>query len=124
MIYNDIEEYIELKPRYYKFLKSINFSRQFSQSKSCGYNVELILSKSSYDNNNYLKIQCVNATNIKLGNIEGMLGLLVNIEDVKGNQLEGCNYLIVEEEEEAFSFYCEEFFVETFECNLNGVPKI
>lgn len=112
MIYNSIEEYLELKPRYYRFLKAINLSRKISQTKSYGYDVELVLSKCSGDSDEDLKIRCINASNIKIGDIEGMPGLLVNIEDVSGRQLESCNYRIVEQEEGAFSFNCEEFFVE------------
>jgi hypothetical protein len=112
MIYNDIQEYVALKPRYYRFLKAINFSRKISNEKCYGYDVEILLSKCSSEDDADLRIQCTNAFDIKINNIEGMLGLLVDIEDVKGKQIESGNYRILEQEEDAFSFYCEDFFVE------------
>ena len=112
MIYNSIEGYLELKPRHYRFLKALRLNRKISQIKSYGYDVELVLSKCSGEADEDLLIRCANASDIKIGNVEGMPGLLVNIEDVSLRQLEGCNYRIVEQEEDAFSFNCEEFFVE------------
>ncbi|SFX63802.1 hypothetical protein [Marinospirillum alkaliphilum] len=112
MVYNSIENYLELKPRCYRFLKVININRQVSQTKKYEYCVELILSKGSDDSDEDLRIRCVNASGIKVGDIDGMLGFLVDIEDVRGRQLEGCNYRIYEQEEAAFSLHCEEFFAD------------
>lgn len=112
MIYNSIEEYLQLVPRNYRFLKSIRLYRNISQNQSYGYDVELLLSKGSDGDDVDLSIRCTNATDIKIGDVEGMPGLLVNIQDLSGRQLEHCNYRVVEEEEAVFSFNCEEFFVD------------
>lgn len=112
IVHNSIKEYLDINPHYYRFLKTINLSRKLSQAKSYGYNVELVLSKCSDDSDEDLRIQCVNASDIKIHDIDGMLGLLVDIKDISGRQLESCNYHITEQEEDAFSLNCEEFFVE------------
>lgn len=112
MIYNDIQEYVALKPRYYRFLKSINFNRIISTEKYYRYDVNLVLSKGSTKDDEDIRIQCTNVFDIKVGNIEGLPGLLVEIEDIRERQMENGNYRVVEQEESAFSFYCEEFFVD------------
>ena len=74
--------------------------------------MELILSKPSGDGFNDLRIRCMNLSDINIGHIEGMFGLLVDIENVRSRQLESAVYKVTELEENAFSFYCEEFFFE------------
>ncbi len=115
MIYNDIEEFIALKPRYYRFLKAINFSRNISEDNCSLYEVELVLSKPVDGGFKGLRVRCMNASDIKIGNVEGMPGLLIDIEDVSNRQLEGVAYKVTELEESAFSFCCEEFFAELVE---------
>lgn len=112
IIHNDVNKYIALQPRYYRFLKALIINRKIDTDEYTKYDIELILCKSSSNENEYIKIRCINSFDIKVGNIEGMLGLLVDIEDIKHRQLEGARYKIVEQEEGAFSFYCEDFFAE------------
>lgn len=112
IIYNNIEDFLTLKPRHYGFLKEICLTRSISDKKSSKYNLELILSKISGGVTEDLRIQCLNVFNINIGCIEGMFGLMINIEDISDRQIEGAVYSIVDEEEGALSFYCEEFLVE------------
>ena len=100
-IFNKINEFIALEPRYYKFLKSINLTRNISQENCSKFDVELVLSRftsSEYE----LRIKFTNVFDIKIGRLEGLLGLLIDIEDVSDMQLEGGRYRVVEQEEQAF----------------------
>lgn len=110
MIYNSVEEFVALQPRYYRFLKSINLKRNISDDDCSLYEVEIVLSKLGDAAD--LRVRCTNAFDIKMANIEGMPGLFIDIEDVRVKQLEGGAYRVYEQEEDAFSFYCEEFFAE------------
>ncbi|GAB2191572.1 hypothetical protein MAH1_31800 [Sessilibacter sp. MAH1] len=112
MIYNSVEEFAALTPRHYRFLKSINLKRNISEDNCSLYEVEIILSNLGDGDSTDLRVRCTNAFDIKIANVEGMPGLLVNIEDIRVRQLEGGTYKIAEQEEDAFSFYCEEFFAE------------
>ena len=49
---------------------------------------------------------------IKLGNIENLLGMQLEIEDIRSWQNEGVSYRVLENENNAFSFNCKEFYVE------------
>jgi hypothetical protein len=111
IIHNNIDKFIALKPRYYKFLKTINFTRNISAKSGSRYDVELILSKLLVGEDD-LRIRFKNVFDIKIGCLEGVLSLYIEIEDIKDRQLEGGVYKVVEKEELAFSFYCEEFVAE------------
>lgn len=55
------------------------------------------------------------ATNIKIGDINGMLGMLgmlVNIKNVSTDGLDNINYIVHESEYDTFSFMCKEFTIE------------
>ncbi|WP_086930520.1 hypothetical protein [Agarilytica rhodophyticola] len=112
MIYNNIEEFLALKPRHYRFLKSINLKRNISEDNCSLYEVEIVLSNLGDSAPTDLLVRCTNAFDIKIASVEGMPGLFVDIEDVRIQQLEDGAYRIAEQEEGAFSFYCEEFFAE------------
>jgi len=80
--------------------------------------VDIILSKISENTVEDLRVRCINAFDIKIGDIESMFGFYVEIEDIRSRQLEqleGGTYRVVEQEEGAFSFYCDEF------CNFSLV---
>jgi hypothetical protein len=112
IVYNDIEEFISLKPAHYRFLKTINLTRTISK-EGCGrFDVDIILSKVSENTVEDLRVRCINSFDIKIGDIESMFGFHIEIEDIRSRQLEGGKYRIVEQEENAFSFYCDEFFAE------------
>jgi hypothetical protein len=106
-----INDFIALKPRYFKFLKSISLTRDVSQESCSRYDVEIVLSQLE-GSDHQLRIKFKNAFDIKLNRLEGLLGLLVDIEDVSNMQIEGGKFRVVEQEEQVFSFYCEDFFTE------------
>lgn len=83
IIQNDICKFISIKPALYSYLKSIGFSRTLSSQGCTNYVAEIILSKAANETSQDLKITCIDTTNISVGNIEGMYGLLLNIEDIK-----------------------------------------
>lgn len=112
MIYNDINEFVNLKPAHYRFLRAINFTRNISTEGCSKYDVEIIVSKLSGDKVENLRLRCMNALEIKIGDIESMSGLHLEIEDIKNCQLEEVSYRITEQEGNSFSFNCSEFYVE------------
>lgn len=110
VIYNNIDEFIKLEPRYYTFLKSISFNRNFDENES-RYDIEMILVGCSPDKGS-LRMLFKESFGIKIGYIEGMMGLFINIFDIKNLQIEGGTYQVSDEEESSFSFYCKEFLAE------------
>lgn len=111
-IHNDIEEFVKVNPVLYRFLKGISFSRQIGVQGCTGYSVEIVLSKISGDDFEDIRIRCINAVDIKIGEIESMFGMWVGIEDIGFSQLEGVSYRVSERENNTFSFACSDFFVD------------
>ncbi|MCX7097771.1 MAG: hypothetical protein NTV43_07710 [Methylococcales bacterium] len=106
-----ITDFMALKPRYFDLLKSISLTRDVSQEGCSRYDIEIVLCQLE-GNDQKLRINFINAFDIILNRLEGLPSLLVDIEDVSSMQLEGGKYRVVEQEERAFSFYCEDFFAE------------
>jgi len=111
LVFNNINAFIALEPRHYKFLKTINLTRNISQESCSKYDVELILSQLT-SSEHELHIRFANVFDIQIGHLEGLFGLFIDIEDVSDMQLEDGKYRVVEQEEQAFSFYCKDFFAE------------
>jgi hypothetical protein len=79
-----------------------------------------VLTKISGNATESLSFKFVNAIGIKLGEIESMFGMLLDIEDVTGDQIEGVSYRVSEQENNAFSFGCSDFFVELVSESVNS----
>lgn len=112
IIRNDVEKFIGLRPSTYRFLKSISLSRSVSAEECSRYDVEIVLRKISSAKTEDLVIRCLDAIDVRIGEIEGMFGMQIEIEDVSHWQNEGVNFKIYERENSAISFGCREFFVE------------
>ncbi len=111
-IHNDVEKFIAIRPVLYRFLKELRLRRKISPLGSSGYDVEIVLSKISDGEVENMKVRCANASNIKIGDIESMFGMLLEIDDISGHQLEGVSYRISEQENNTFSFDCSDFHVD------------
>lgn len=112
MIYNNVAEYILMKPAHFRFLKSVNFTRVVSRDGCGRFDVELVISKISGEKLENLQLRCTGVFDININDIESVSGLQIEIEDVSRRQIEGASFKVLEVEEGAFSFYCEEFFAE------------
>ena len=112
MICNDIEEFIALKPAYYRFLRSINFNRTVGPDGCGRFDVDIILSKIYGEDIENLRLRCTGVFDISVKNIESMSGLQIDIEPIQDRQIEGASFRVLEQEENAFSFFCDEFFVD------------
>ncbi len=112
IIHNDIEKVNAIKPNLYRFLKKIGFSRSVDEQGCTRYDVEMIVSNIRDNGVSDLKMRCLGATSISIGNIESMAGMLLDIEDISTYQLEGVRYRITEQEENTFSFDCSDFYIE------------
>lgn len=114
-IHNDIDKFIGAKPAQYPFLKTISFSRSVDCRGATAYEIEIVLTKIFGCRTEDLKAKFSNAVDIKIGEVESMFGMLLDIEDVIGNQIEGVAYRVSELENNTFSFACSDFFVEVMD---------
>lgn len=104
-----LENYLLYQTKF-GYLEGININREISDGESSEYSVELKLCSSpSMWLKEQLVIQFFGVRNLKLGNIEGLYKLFVEIELIKDHQLENLNYRVVESENNTFSFQCSDF---------------
>ncbi len=103
-IYNDIAEFIKLKPSKFNFLQQIKFTRDIKIDRYSSYSAEIILCQLANSSIKKLFIYCEGVVGIKLGDIEGMYGMLIDIEDVKSRQLENICFKLTEQENEDGQF--------------------
>ena len=111
-IINDLQAFDAFRHSAFRFLKSLAFSRDVSPHGSSHYGVEVVLSSGSEEADGMLRLLCTGVTDIKVGDINGTVSVLLSIHDIKAQQLEGMNYRVGETENDLFSFACEGFEVE------------
>ena len=104
-----IDAFFSLNPRQYNLLLGFQLTRSMDVQR---YDIDIILGMNTESSAKNLRIRCTKAFNIKIGEIEGFSGLLINVDNIRDRQLEGGTYRVSELEEKAFSFYCEDFFAE------------
>ncbi len=112
IIYNDISEFIKLKPSRFNFLQELKFTRDINTNGCSTYSAEIILCQLVNYSIKKIFVHCEGVVDIKLGDIEGMYGMLLEIEDVKSKQLENICFKLTEQENESFSFLCNTFCIE------------
>lgn len=97
------------KHRGFRNLESLHAYRDLSKENSLEYNIDVILCTTFIKENTKMRITFQNARDINIGSLEGILTLMIKINDVTKDQMEDINYRIVEEENLTFSFYCKDF---------------
>lgn len=96
----------------FRNLESLHVYRDLSKGNRSGYNIEIILCNTFVEENTRMRITFLEARDINVGSLEGILALMIKINDVSKDKMEYINYKIVEEENCTFSFYCRDFDLE------------
>jgi hypothetical protein len=104
-----IADFMALEPKNFCFLKCIELSRVIDAEGVSLYNIKVVMMSDDYLHE--MRYEFMNAFGIKIGSLEGLLYLLIRIYDVVNHQIEGGVYRVSDEEQYAFSFYCEDFLV-------------
>lgn len=111
-IEDDIQAFGAFQHSQFRFLKSVSFSRDVGPNGSSNYEVEVVLSRGAVAHEQDLRLRCTGATDVKLGDINGMHAILLSIRDINSRQLEGIRFRVVEGENDSFSFNCASFSLE------------
>ena len=109
---NDTQAFDAFQHSDFRFLKSMSLSRNVGPNGCSNYDVEVVLSRAAADSEQDLRLTCAGASDVKLGDLNGMYAALLSIRDVSSQQLEGINFRVVEGENDSFSFSCESFSLE------------
>ena len=102
-----INSYYSLNPSQYGYLEAFKLYRDIFKEGCSDYFLELQMrSISDFSDQKRLHLFFSGIKELKIGNLEGLLGLLIDIRSVQEYQLENVKYKVVESEYEAFSFLC------------------
>lgn len=102
-----INSYYSLKPSQYGYLETFKLNRKITKEGCSDYFLELQMrSTSDFRENNRLHLSFSGVKDLKIGNLEGLLSLLIDIRPIQEYQFENVKYKVVESEYEAFSFLC------------------
>lgn len=98
------------RQRDFGYLQSLHLSRNIGDDGCSEYSINITLCDYPfYEGDQKLVISFLGVRSLKIGELEGLYKLSININDVSEDQIEGINYKVKEEENEVFSFYCAEF---------------
>jgi hypothetical protein len=102
-----INEFNNIKQLEFGYLKSLVLEREFENDRyEC--TLKIVLSKIPFDRKE-LNLVFYDVRDLKIGHLEGLFKLFIDIRDVSADCLEGINYRVCENEENIFSFYCKSF---------------
>ncbi|EDT6694646.1 hypothetical protein AH716_004384 [Salmonella enterica subsp. enterica] len=109
---NEINTFRSLYDLQFKYLQSIACERSVDASSDGTYQIILVLSR--YDDIYPKRMRMVfeGAIDVKIGDINGLWGMLIDIEDIKNNGLENIYFIVREIEYNTFSFMCKSFNTE------------
>lgn len=108
-----VSEFYE-KQKDFAYLQSINLSRCIHENGCSDYSLNIVLCDYPYyEGYEKLLLTFLGVKNIKIGDLDGLVKHLIIISDVSDRQMEDINYRVVEEENDAFCFYCK-----TFKCEI------
>ena len=108
-----VTSFYALGPSKYGYLEELRLYREISEDGCSDYTVNLALRSFPKDQTSLkLFLAFTGAKEVRIGHLEGLLNLVIDIRDVKEQQMEGVNYKVVESEYNAFSFWCREFQAE------------
>ena len=103
------------KQREFGYLEAISLFRENCEDSygSSGYFLQIILSAYPLDSSDRkLKLNFSGVRNLKIGEIDALVKVLVSIVDISANQLEDIKYSVKDDEHDLFSFYCNYFSFE------------
>jgi hypothetical protein len=94
----------------FPYLTSVNASRSLTATDGFGkYSLVLTLSNTTQPIS--LTICFDGVFNLKLGAIDAQSCVVVEIEDVREEQIEGACFRVIDSGADLFSFFCREYFV-------------
>ncbi len=93
-----------IKNRYFKDLSISKFSNDDNQIIM---NLEITLSSDCMLSDDSITIKFLNVNDLIIGYLNPNVSLQIDIFDKTDDQLENINYYVIDEENNTFSFYCE-----------------
>jgi len=92
-----------------KIQTHLGYLKSFCLSRKCNeFSLTISLFEGGVDRESLL-IKFINIKDLKIGDLNNVFNLLINIKDISDRQMERIKYKVTEDEYDSFSFYCEAF---------------
>ena len=104
-----IENFLKLKPSRYGYLEKIHLERSVDPRTWTGYTLTLILRAKPDSISEAICMVFSGMVDFNVRSLEGLFSLVIDIESIRDQQLEGRIYRVAESETDAFSFDCRDF---------------
>ena len=104
-----IADYWALKPSRFRYLESLDIRRVVDDRAAEPYCVTITLMEEPRAESSRGRFVFYGVQNLKIGSLEGLVGLLVEVSDESSRQLENLRLRVVETEHQAFAFWCQDF---------------
>lgn len=98
--------FLAIQPSRFRFLEAFALTRMLEDGSASAYQLELRLASNPVAGAPRLAMQFEGVCNLQIGDLEGLMGLLVEIRSIAIHGLEALRYRVVESEADAFSFDC------------------
>lgn len=96
----------------YRYIKSLNVSRNVFGNACSNFDLRITLCKyPSWDETDDLSIVFKNVKDLKLGDINNLFCVYFDIQSVSYMQMENVNYSVKENENDLFSFLCKDILI-------------
>lgn len=106
---NIISDFYQIQKKF-GYLQSINLLRDINNDGCSSFSLEIVLCGFPYyQGDQKLKLKFDGVRELKIGDLDGLLKIFINLRDISENQMEGIRLKVKEDENDLFSFYCQDF---------------
>lgn len=104
-----IDEYWSLRPTRFKYLESMELHRIVDDTSAETYRLSITLLEEPQAFSERALFEFFGVRELRIGSLDGLLGLLFEVRDETCRQLEDLKFRVVESEQQAFTFWCRDF---------------
>jgi hypothetical protein len=105
----DLAEYDALEPARFGYLEGLELSQVVDPENWSGLTLKLRLRPSGATESPRLWLEFHEVQELRIGPLQGLSFYCVEVRSAAAMQLEGRNYHVVENDHNAFSFFCRNF---------------
>lgn len=109
MTASKLEAFKSLENGKFKFLKSFAVGKLYTEEGVPTCNLEISLTAHQGEAGYALRVVFLGVTDLKVGNLNGLLASVIDISDISTWGLEGVRYKAVDVEAACFSLNCQDF---------------
>ena len=105
----DLAQYAALEPAWFGYLEVLELSQVVDPEKWSGLTLKIRLRSSGVTDSPCLCLEFHEVQELRVGPLQGLSFYCVEVRSAAAMQLEGRNFHVVENDHNAFSFFCRNY---------------